>query len=802
MLQNFLKITLRNLARNKVYTAISITGLALGISSCLLISLYVSSELSYEDFHEKNERIYRLTSKLFFNGETTAARTSLAAGPTMMEEYPEVENFVRFQGPSSSTDVTVNDRVFSIDNLWTTDSTVFEVFTYELLEGNPQKALTAPRSIVLTQSLREKLFGDQKALGEQIKINNSMMEVTGIMADPPDNTEIKISALLSMSTLSPQTRENFNQDWFRIGFFTFLLFNEPIDAPAFEAKLVEFEKKYVQPWSAENQIEASLEYQIAPLADVHFQRQYDYDLAKGDMSYILVFSLLALFILIIASINYINLSLAQSSKRSKEVGIRKTLGALRQELVTQFLGESMLITLLATVLGLALVELLMGTFNEITGKSLSTTSMLTGPMIMTLLGIILLVGLLAGSYPAAVLSSFRPVRVLKGAIPGKGGIGNLQKGLILLQFIFSLFMITGTVLINDQMRFMQSMNLGFDKENIVTIPLPADTNLAKQVPAWVEELRQDSRIEAASTANMPTGHSGITMVRLEQDGEMVEQSARMLFVDQYFIDVLDLEINSGRNFNKDIATDQREAFVINEQAAEAYGWHDAALGKRVQWGLMANGQAANDGKVVGVVDNFHFLSLHNPMEPLILFFAPDRARVLSLRLQEGDYTSTLASLESRWKEIASNHPFSFTFLDDRLQQNYQQEQAVSSIFDYFAVISILIASLGLFALLSFSIQNRIKEIGIRKVLGASVGQISWILVKDFFYLLIAAFVITTPVCIYLMNRWLEGFAYDVPIHPLSFVLALGMAGLLASVTISFHVFRISKADPVNSLRYE
>lgn len=802
MISNFLKITIRNLARNKVYALISVFGLALGISSCVLIALYVTDELSYDNYHEKGDRIYRLTTVTDFNGEMSTALSNYSSGPTMLQDYPEVENFVRFRGAGSVLNMSVDQKVFNEPNVWLADSTIFDVFTYDVLAGDPKKALTQPQSLVLTQSLKEKFFGDDEAIGKEVKINNTIVTVTAVMADPPANSDITISALLPMNILPQSVTDNFQQDWFRIGFYTFLLFQAPPDVEEFEKKLVEFEKKYVQPWSAANDIVAGQEYHITPLEEVHFQQGLDFDMPKGNMDYILTFSLLALFILIIASINYINLSLAQGTKRAKEVGVRKTLGALKKELIGQFIGESILITLLAMILGLALVELLMGSFNELTGKAYDIGFVFHPALILTLLGIILLVGALAGSYPAFVLSSFNPVRVLKGVLPKEGGAGRLQKSLILLQFVFSLFMITATILINDQMDFMRSMNLGFDRENVMVISLPADTNVGKRIPAWADELRNDPDILAVAHTNVPTGTTGEIMFRVEQENQLTEQSIRFFFADEHFIDVLGLELKEGRNFNPEIATDQQQAFIVNEHAAQAFGWGDSALGKRVQWGLMANNQAANDGAVVGVINNFHFLSLHNPMEPFILCFRPQGNNMLTLRFAPGDYTKTIAGLEQDWTDMAPNHDFTYNFLDDLLDRNYQQEQAMSRIFSYFAVISILIAALGLFALLSFSIQSRIKEIGIRKVLGASVANISWILVRDFFYLLLAAFVITTPVCIYLMDRWLEGFAYDTPIHPLSFVLALLLAVALATLTISYHVFRISRTDPVESLRYE
>lgn len=803
MLFHFLKITFRKILRNKVNSSISIIGLALGISSCLFIAMYVIDELSYDSYHEKKDRIVRLTNILDFNGETKAALTDLPSGPAIVNEFPEVENYVRFRGTGrNGAELSFENKVINLQDVWFTDSTIFDVFSYNILNGDGKNALNAPKSIVLTKSASSQFFGEEDPIGKEMKINNSILTVTAVMEDPPANSEVPISALISMNTLPPQFHESFNQDWFRIGFYTFLLFKDVPNVAEFEEKMIAFEEKYVQPWSEANQIEAGLTYFIKPLPELHFDNGFDYDLPKGNMNYIYIFSLLAFFILIIACINYINLSLAQSSKRAKEIGVRKTLGAGRKELIISFIGESILLTVFAAIVGLALVELWLGTFNSVTGKLLTTSSIFSGTNLAILGGIIILVGVLASSYPAFVLSSFNPAIVLKGAIPRQNKVGGIRKALIFIQFLFSIFMITGTILINEQMEFLSSMNLGFDRENVLSVTIPADTTVNKQVPVWVDQLRNDNRVQSVSMTSMPTGQAGQLMFRVEQDSLLKEQTVSFLFVDDFFIDVLGLELIEGRNFDKNIATDQQQAFIINETAAKEFGWNEESIDKRVQWGLMPNNQAANDGKVVGIINDFHFQSLHNALEPMILCFNPNRSRTMSVRFSKGDYTGLIDEMEERWSEMAPNHPFIYNFLDVSLDQNYVQERALSDIFNYFAMVSILIASLGLFALVSFTIQSRIKEIGVRKVLGASLSQLTWVLMKDFFILLLLAYAFTVPVNFYLNNNWLESFAYDAPVNFINYITALIVSISLAIITISYHIFKISKADPVEALRYE
>lgn len=803
MFLHYLKIAFRHLIRNKVYALISIMGLAIGISSCILIFIYVQDELNFDNYHKDKDLIYRISSKLDFNGEVDAAVSSFALAPTLVKDFPEIDQATRFSPMGNNTEVRIKDQIFKEANFWLSDSTLFDVFTYQSIAGSLKNALVAPNSIVLTRSIALKYFERTDCVGEQVKINNQFFTVKAIIEDIPENSEIKATAFASFSTLPRQAVSTFNQDWFRISFFTFLKFREKPNVDEFEEKLKIFEEKYVQPWAKQNDVVAKVTYTITSLEDLHFDRSKNYDLPKGNISYIYVFSLLALFILIIASINYINLSLAQGSKRAKEIGIRKSLGAQKGELMKQFLGESVLLAIVAGIIALCLVEVFLDSFNQLANKSFDSGIIFSPPILYALIGIIFIISFFGGGYPALVLSSFNPVKILKGSIPNTGKIGGLKKGLILVQFIFSIFMITGTILINSQMDYLKNINLGFDQENLISINLPSDTSVLKKVKPWIDELRNNTQIKALSTSSLPSGNSSSEILfRIEQEKKLVEKTVKVLFVDEDFLKVLGIKLKEGRNFSKEIQTDQQQAFIINEEAAKQYGWHDQALNKRLQWGLLPNGQATNDGKVVGVVSNFNFMSLHNKLEPLVLAYNPNGNNTLSIRLTSGDYISTISSLEDRWKKIAPLYPFACTFMDENLQQNYRDETRMHKIFSYFAIISVVIASLGLFALVSFTIESKVKEIGVRKVLGASVFQILWILVKDFFTLLAIAFVITTPINIYLMNKWLEGFAYHVGLNPISFIQSILITTSLASITISYHTLVIQKTDPVKALRYE
>lgn len=796
-----LKIAFRHLFKNKIYASISIIGLALGISCCLLIALNIFHELSYDQYHTKKDRVYRISATLDFNGPVNAALTSLAVGPTVHEEYPEVESYVRFRSLGNVV-VTKDDKIFRESRIALTDSTAFDVFDINLLQGDKNSILSKPNSLVLSASLAKKYFGDEDPINQMLKLNNSMALVTGVMSDPPLNTELQYDALGSINIMPAQAQEAMNQDWFRIGFLTYLLFDKPINEQAFEDKMKAFENKYVQPYVAQAGIEASIEYDLTPLSKLHFENTKEYDTPKGNENYLLVFGLLALFILVIASINFVNLSLAQSTKRAKEVGVRKTLGVSRSEIMKQFLSESTLIALLSLLLGLCMVEILLNPFNVLTNKSFAIFDIFQPELILTTLLLVLAIGLGAGSYPAFIMSRFQPVQVLKGNIPKTGGVGALRKGLIAIQFVFSLFMITGTLLINDQMQFLGKMDLGFDKQNIISAQLPSDTIFRKQLPSLVNTLKATNGIKQVAMSYMPNVQTGELMFRIEKEGKLANQTIKFMWIDELFLEVLGVELKDGRNFSKEFATDGQQAFIINETAARRFGWNDEAVGKRMQWGLEGNNAAANDGNVVGVVKDFHFASLHSPLEPLVLLYAANGTNSLSIKLEEGAGPSAVKSIEKAWNDIANGQPFDYAFFDDSLVQNYQNEDRIQRIFNYFSVVSIVLALLGLFALISFSIQSKTKEIGLRKIMGASVWAITWLLVKEFFVVLLIAFVITVPINYYFIQYWLQGFAYTAPLNPFSFINAFLIGLVLSALIALYHTARISRSNPVNALRYE
>lgn len=798
-----LKLAIRHLLKNRVYALISILGLAVGISACLLISLNVFHELSYDQYHSKKDRIYRVSAKLDFNGEVNAALSSLALGPTLMNDYPEVENYARFRALGQPT-IKYGDQIFNEIRFGQTDSSVFNIFDIELVQGDPSKALSGPTSVVISEEVAHRIFGDEDPMNKVINMGQLALSVTGVMKDPPMNSEFQFDAyiLLDRSTVGQQW-DAFEQDWFRISFYTYILFNGPVDEDGFSKKLVEFEEKYVKPWAAMAGVVAGIEYNMISLANLHFDNSKEYDNPKANPTYLKVFALLAVFILLIASINFINLALAQSSKRAKEVGVRKTLGVGKGALISQFLTESILITLIALVLGIGIVEVLLQPYNVLINKEFVMGDVFSPQIIVTIAILVLVIGFGAGSYPALVMSRFEPVKVLKGNVPKSGGIGLLRKVLILVQFAFSLFMITGTLLIQDQMSFIAGKDLGFDKENIVSLVMPNDAKVREKAATIMTELRNVPGVEKVAFGAIPTGQTGQLMFRVQQDEVLKEKTLKFIPIEEEFIALMGIDILKGRNFSKEIATDQQQAFIINETAAREFGWGENALGKRMQWGLEANDSAANDGVVVGVVSDFHFNSLHTPLEPVALIYQPGWVQgQITMRLEKGAYKTALTGIENKWAEMAEGNPINFRFFDESLARNYENEERMQKVFKYFSVISILLALLGLFALVSFAVETKTKEIGMRKILGANIGQLTWLVVRDFFISIAIAFVLTAPVNYFFMQEWLQEFAYKTPIHISSFLLAFLFGLLLSTITVLYHTVKISRSDPVTSLRYE
>ncbi len=803
MLRNYLLTAWRNLIQQRIYSLINLLGLALGITSCLLISLYVQHELAYDDYHEKADRIYRISSEMQMGGNLDHyAMSGMAVGPEVTNQYPEVDTFTRFMYTSNARTVKYGEKIFKEEAIFLADPQVFEVFSYQLLEGDPRRALERPSSVVLTQSLARKYFVDESPMGKRLRIGQTDFEVTGVMADLPDNTDFRFQALLSMSTLPEAILPTFMQDWGRVTFYTYLLFERADGVKGFDEKLRSFVDERVIPFWQENGVTGSMTYHLTALRDLHFVKGISYDTPKGNKSYLYIFSLVAVFILLIACFNYINLAIAQSARRSIEVGVRKATGASSRQLIGQFLGESILLSLLAMAVSLVLVEISLPFFNELAGKNFESGLVFRSDILLLTIAISLFAGLAAGSYPALFLGRLKPIQVLKGQL-SLGGRHWLRKTLVVIQFSISIGLIIATLVVREQMNYMQNRDLGFRQDQMMVVEVAFDSLSQAVLPGIQQELLNNPAVKtvAASRNGLPGQNTSALLMRVEQDGQLREDQFNVIWVDDNYFDVLGLEVMKGRTFDRDRGTDPQQAFMVNEAFVKQLGW-DEPLGKRMQWGLMADNQAANDGQVVGVVKDWHHTSLHNPIEPLVLLYAPAGLNRLIVQLDGRKVSQGLEHVQTVWESRLASQPFDYFFLDQFFSLQYDQETRLMTLFSAFSGLTILIACLGLFGLASFIARQRTKEIGIRKVLGADRAQILLIMVRDFLILVLIAVIFASAIAWCAMSEWLEGFAFATDMPWYAFVIAGLSAFLMALIATSYQSLRVSKANPVEALRYE
>ena len=798
MLKNYIKVALRAMRKQTVYSVINVAGLSIGIACCCFIFLYVQDEFSYDQYHANADRIVRIAEDLKTSSETLyQATSSPPMGAAFVNDFPEVLDKVRFT--STSGLFQYQDRRFQEDNLFFADSSVFEVFSFELLQGNPKTALVAPWSLVLTEAAARKYFDDESPLGQTLTDeDNNTFTITGIMAEVPRNSHFTFDGLISFSTWETFYPDTDNA-WFWNGFYTYLLLEEGTDKTVLEAKVPDFIERHM----GEQSRQIGMGYEmlpLIPLTDIHLTSHRTWELAtNGNRLYLYIFSAVAVFILLIACINFMNLATARSAERAKEVGLRKVVGAKRVQLTGQFLSESFLMTVLAMLLALGLCWVLMPFFNTLTEKSLGLGSLLNRTNGTWLIGVVLVVGVVAGGYPALVLSGFRPVRVLKGQFRSTDQGALLRKGLVVFQFAVSMILIVGTAVVMQQLSYLQAQNLGFTQEQMLVLNYNYDDEVQRHAEAIKQTfLTHPGVVRAATSMTTPGTEPTNLFTRVEIDeGDEREANLNYYPVDFDFIDTYDLEVLAGRGFSRDFPTDTLESIVINEAMLAHFGWAtpEEALEKKFIRGRSTM-------KVIGVVRDFNYRSLREHVQPLGLFIGPGWTRYLSLRLRTDALQSTMAAIEHQWEALVPQRPFDAFFLDDHFNRQYRAEERFAALFRYFAGLGILIACLGLFGLASFTAQQRTKEIGVRKVLGATVGQILVLLSKDFARLVLIAFVVATPVAYFAMDWWLASFAYRADMEAWLFMIAGLLAFVIAGLTVSYQALKAAYANPVEALRYE
>ncbi|HVU97650.1 MAG TPA: ABC transporter permease [Puia sp.] len=802
MLKNYIKLALRNLRRNTVFAAINILGLSVGLAACLLIAAWVRDEGSYDRYAHRSKDIYRVNLGVGGTTQSDYPMVDIAVGPGMAAAFPEIETFTRL-GHLGDTYIQSGTRQFKEPDLVYVDSNFFEVFTLPFLEGDVHTALVRPNSLVITKAFATKYFGTAPALGKTVTLSNyGVCTITGVIDKIPDDAHFHFEAFLSWAT------KHFTyHSWTNIGFYTYLRLRPDANPEKLQARFPELVEKYCVseisrdmgiPLSEARKAVKTFVFSLTPLTDIHLSSNTKYELeANGSRLYVLIFSALALFILLLACANFTNLSTAGAAARSKEVGIRKVMGSVKKQLIAQFLTESVLLTAFSMILAVGIALLILPWFNQVSGKHFSYLVFFNVPALVAAIVLILLVGAAAGIYPAFFLSSFEPIKVLKGTLPG-GRRSLLRSGLVVFQFVVSIALIVATLIVYRQLHYMQDKRLGYDKNQVVYIQ---DLSLLdKNQEAFRQELLSDKRVVNASLSwCVPgSGSMGGTEIYPKSaagDGRG-EIHTNIYNIDYDYVSTLGLQVVKGRNFSRDFPTDTAGGVLINETAAADLGWGNTdPIGKVI----VRSGQ--KEYRVVGVLKDFHYLSVKQKIAPLMLLLGNNQGGML-VKVNTADMSSFLSDIRQRWAGFHPKGPFGYYFLDDRFAHMYTAEQRTGRLFTGFTFIAILIAGLGLFGLAAYMAQQRTKEIGIRKVLGATVGSVLLLVSKEFLLLVGLAFLIAVPVTWWAMSQWLREFAYRTPVSWWIFPLAGVAALVIAILTISFQAAKAAVANPINALRSE
>ena len=808
MLKNYIKIAFRNLLKNKAFTAINIFGLAIGIATCLIIMLFVQDELSFDRFNEKADQIVRVVFRGKMNGEFIKEASTMApTAQTLKNDYPEVLAATRIRSYGSPK-VMVNTKVFAGASFAYVDANFFQVFTLPFVKGDVKTALIEPNTILITQAIANKYFGSEDPVGKtlNLKDKNQLFKITGVIADLPVNSHFHFDLFGSMETL-PEAKL---PTWLASNYHTYLVLQKDYDYKKLEAKLPQVIDKYMGPLIKQGMGVSLSEFRkkgndvglfLQPLLDIHLKSDFSNSSSlepSGDIRYVYIFGAIALFMLLIACINFMNLSTAGASKRAKEVGIRKVLGSVKAELITQFLLESIILTFVALVLALLLVKISLPSFNNLSGKALVFDFTNNPLIIIGILSFGLLVSVLAGSYPAFFLSSFKPISVLKGTvIPNRKGI-SFRSGLVVFQFIISVSLILSTTIVYQQLSYIQSKKLGYDKEQLLV--LRNAYLLGNNAAILKTQLENDPRVASVTvSAFLPAGPTDTNMSGVYPD-EKMEQNRRAIIyqIDAQYIPTMGMQIVLGRNFSKGLTTDSSNV-IINETMAKTLGWGKKAVGHIINRFTDNNG-GTKSYTIVGVVKDFHFKSLHEEIAPLMMVM--EESHGLIIKVKTKDIAGLLATMKTEWQKFNSDEPFTYAFVDELFNKTYLSEQKTGTILSIFAGLTIFIACLGLFGLATFTAEQRTKEIGVRKVLGASIGQLIALLSKDFLKLVLVACLIAFPLGYWAMSLWLQDFVYRINISWWIFVFAGVGAIVIALLTVSYQAIKAALMNPVKSLKTE
>ncbi|MDO5970847.1 ABC transporter permease [Flavivirga aquimarina] len=799
MIKNYFKIALRNLRKNKLYASINIFGLAIGLASCMLIGLYIVKELSYDKFNDKANRIVRVTMEYKMSNEINyAATTGTKVGPEFARTFPKIEEYTRTF--ISTSNVEYGNKLFNEDRILFADPSFFNIFSFNLLQGNAETILDAPNKIVLTESMAKKYFGDENPINKTITVIGKEMIVSGVSQDCPKNSQIKFDFVTQFLNLGNKVKR---EQWWSANWITYFLLNTGDDITQFEQQI----NTYMQTDAIRSQAglegESYLNYHMQPLLDVHLKSDLAGFEPNGNMTYIYIFIIISLLILLIASANYTNLATAQSTSRSGEIGMRKVMGASKRQVFIQFISESTTITFIAAVLALLLCVLVLPYFNSITGKAFTKLELLQPISMLLLFLFSVIVSFLAGLYPALVLSGTNVMSVLKKGFRSPGGNGILKKSLIVGQFSISVFLIIYTMVILQQMDFIQNKNLGYNKDHVVVLPI--SRTMLENFETFKYGLEQISGVQSVTasyeTPKFVKWGDGVNVV--DENGEHTIDINAMP-VDLNFVNTLGMKMVAGRDFiQSDFAlmdttnnsVNYKQPYLINETLAKQIGWSpEEAIGRTIE--------NRASGPVLGVVKDFNFSSLHEPVGPLLMFLGRNFSRNYMVRISDLDVQGTLGNLETLWNERTNGRPFNYHFLDEDYDALYQTEKRSAILFSVAAGLAIILACLGLFGLAAFSIVQRTKEIGIRKVLGANLSNIILLISKNFLVLVTIAIIIASPFAFFATKKWLQNFAYRIEPEWSVFFIPVIVTLLVTFLTVGYHSIRAAMANPIKSLRTE
>jgi putative ABC transport system permease protein len=801
MFKNYLKIAFRNIKKHMGYSMINVAGLAIGMACCILILLFVFDELSYDKFNENHDRIYRVTRK-WFNADGVVnlhlGHVAPPVAPLLKNDFPEIVHAVRLIGVEGLL-VGTGTAFYEEPRFFFAEEDVFHVFTLDMIAGDPETALNDPFCVVITDEMAERYFGSEDPMGKSVTIQASGqkadMKVTGVIKQIPHNSHFHADFLGSFKTYEAVVGDEELQRWASNNYATYLLMQEGYDISRLKSQLDPFIDRHMSQGMSEK-----TKLELQRLTDIHLYSHLDSEIeANSDITYVYVFSIIALFILLIACVNFMNLATARSAGRAKEVGLRKVIGAQRLQLIRQFLSESIMTAIISLLIAIGIVVLALPKFSQFLGRDLSLSLSTNVPLFLSLFLIAIFVGLFAGIYPAVFLSAFKPIRVLKGNLDaGKKGF-SFRTVLVVFQFAISIVLIICVGIVSSQLDFMRTRNLGFDEEHVVV--LPGSPAIHERLESFKTRLLQNPNILGVSAASrVPSGRlldsSGARVLSGETSQPITFRIA-MVMVDYDYIPAFRMKIAAGRNFSREMGTDPEQAFILNETAVKRIGWESAeeAIGKGFGYGRRS-------GQIIGVVEDFHFESLHQEISPIVMFMGASIYNQISIRIGPENIPQTMAFLKDIWAEMRPDYPFSYYFIDENFDQLYKSEEKLGRIFSYFAFLSVLIGCLGLFGLASYSAERRTKEIGIRKVLGASASGITFLLSKEFIKWVLLANVIAWPGAYLIMSRWLQNFAYRSGIGIGIFLLAGGIACAIAFLTVGYQAIKASIADPIAALKYE